>query len=237
MNKKITSLVAVLGLLVAGGVSRSSLVREHFRRFAERVELTGAARAFARHGHGRGAHGLERWLDGTKEHHGRQCQGTQRPGKRAGHFDHLRLAPDRHVDHFVLIHDKGGVDQVDPQHEQQRRAGVAGFLDESWFGVFRLGLVQAALGAVVVLTTLAAAVLGFVSAVAAYGGFPTRYPHWRFGMEYERLSKGYEYGLSKIYEMVINNDPCYAYLLEGNSTVEQKLVVLVAMSVLMTFSG
>ena len=20
--------------------------------------------------------------------------------------------------------------------------------------------------------------------VAAYGGFPTRYPHWRFGMEY-----------------------------------------------------
>ena len=23
--------------------------------------------------------------------------------------------------------------------------------------------------------------------VAAYGGFPTRYPHWRFGMEYEQL--------------------------------------------------
>ena len=61
--------------------------------------------------------------------------------------------------------------------------------------------------------------------VAAYGGFPTRYPHWRFGMEYERLSKSYAYGLSKIYEMVINNDPCYAYLLEGNSLVEQKLVI------------
>jgi stage V sporulation protein R len=28
--------------------------------------------------------------------------------------------------------------------------------------------------------------------IAAYGGFPVRYPHWRFGMEYERLSKGYE---------------------------------------------
>jgi stage V sporulation protein R len=27
--------------------------------------------------------------------------------------------------------------------------------------------------------------------IAAYGGFPTRYPHWRFGMEYEQLSKGY----------------------------------------------
>src|SRR5262249_33748031 len=58
-----------------------------------------------------------------------------------------------------------------------------------------------------------------------YGGFPTRYPHWRFGMEFEGLDKGYEYGLSKIYEMVINNDPCYAYLLEGNSSVDQKMVM------------
>ena len=61
--------------------------------------------------------------------------------------------------------------------------------------------------------------------VAAFGGFPTRYPHWRFGMEYEHLSKGYEYGLSKIYEMVINNNPSYAYLLEGNSSVDQKMVM------------
>jgi stage V sporulation protein R len=61
--------------------------------------------------------------------------------------------------------------------------------------------------------------------VAAYGGFPTRYPHWRFGMEFEGLAKGYEYGLSKIYEMVINNDPCYAYLLEGNSMTDQKMVM------------
>jgi stage V sporulation protein R len=61
--------------------------------------------------------------------------------------------------------------------------------------------------------------------VAAYGGFPNRYPHWRWGMEYEQLSKGYEYGLSKIYELVINNDPCYAYLLESNAEVDQKLVM------------
>jgi len=61
--------------------------------------------------------------------------------------------------------------------------------------------------------------------VAAYGGFPTRYPHWRFGMEYERLSKSYEYGLSKIYEMVINTNPSVAYLLEGNSLTDQKLVM------------
>ena len=61
--------------------------------------------------------------------------------------------------------------------------------------------------------------------IAAYGGFPNRYPHWRFGMEYERLSKSTEYGLSKIYEMVINNNPSYAYLLEGNSLTDQKLVM------------
>ncbi len=64
-----------------------------------------------------------------------------------------------------------------------------------------------------------------LSAVAAYGGFPTRYPHWRFGMEYEQLSKGYAYGLQKIYELVINNDPCYAYLLKSNELTDQKLVM------------
>jgi stage V sporulation protein R len=61
--------------------------------------------------------------------------------------------------------------------------------------------------------------------VAAYGGFPNRYPHWRFGMEYDQLSKGYEYGLSKIYELVINNNPTYAYLLEANADIDQKLVM------------
>ncbi len=61
--------------------------------------------------------------------------------------------------------------------------------------------------------------------IAAYGGFPTRYPHWSFGMQFEELKKGYEYGLSKIYEMVINNDPCYAYLMRCNHTVDQKLVM------------
>lgn len=61
--------------------------------------------------------------------------------------------------------------------------------------------------------------------VAAYGGFPNRYPHWTFGMEYERLQKSYRHGLHRIYEMVINNDPCYAYLLESNSDVDQKIVM------------
>ncbi len=61
--------------------------------------------------------------------------------------------------------------------------------------------------------------------IASYGGFPVRYPHWRFGMEYDHMMKSHTYGLSKIYELVINTDPCYAYLLEGNSHVDQKLVM------------
>jgi stage V sporulation protein R len=62
-------------------------------------------------------------------------------------------------------------------------------------------------------------------ALAARGGFPVRYPHWRFGMEYDHLSKSYEYGLSKIYEMVINANPCVAYLLNANPLTDQKLVM------------
>jgi len=61
--------------------------------------------------------------------------------------------------------------------------------------------------------------------IAAYGGFPQRYPHWRFGMEYESIRKRHHYGLGRIYEMVINNDPCYAYLQESNALVDQKLVI------------
>jgi stage V sporulation protein R len=61
--------------------------------------------------------------------------------------------------------------------------------------------------------------------VAAYDGFPVRYLHWRFGMEYERLGKSYAWGLHRIYEMVINTEPCYAYLLVSNLPVDQKLVM------------
>ena len=64
-----------------------------------------------------------------------------------------------------------------------------------------------------------------LSMFAAFGGFPTRYPHWRFGAQYDELMKGYAYGLQKIYEMVINTDPCYAYLLTANSITDQKLVI------------
>ncbi|HLO42058.1 MAG TPA: SpoVR family protein [Phycisphaerales bacterium] len=61
--------------------------------------------------------------------------------------------------------------------------------------------------------------------IASYGGFPTRFPHWRWGMEYDKLSKRDAYGMGRIYEMVINNDPCYAYLQEANNVTDQKLVM------------
>jgi len=61
--------------------------------------------------------------------------------------------------------------------------------------------------------------------IVASGGYPTRYPHWSHGQDYLRQARGYRHGLSKIYEMVINNDPCYAYLLESNPLIDQKMVM------------
>jgi len=61
--------------------------------------------------------------------------------------------------------------------------------------------------------------------VAAYGGFPTRYPHWRWGMDYEQLSKGYEYGLSKIYELRHQQRPLLRVPARGDAEVDQKLVM------------
>lgn len=64
-----------------------------------------------------------------------------------------------------------------------------------------------------------------INSLAAQEGFPVRYPHWRFGMNYDQYSKGYEWGLQKIYEMVINTNPSYAYLMTANSYVDQKTVM------------
>lgn len=61
--------------------------------------------------------------------------------------------------------------------------------------------------------------------VVAYVGFPVRYPHWKFGQEYERMSKQYAYGLSRIYEIVLNSNPALAYLLASNLDVDQKMVM------------
>ncbi|MTI83273.1 MAG: SpoVR family protein, partial [Firmicutes bacterium] len=41
-----------------------------------------------------------------------------------------------------------------------------------------------------------------------------------FGKAYHKMKTQYDYNLSRIYEMVINSDPCYAFLLEGNSLIQ-----------------
>lgn len=64
-----------------------------------------------------------------------------------------------------------------------------------------------------------------ISEVAAYGGFPVRYTHWSHGAEYEQLSRGYEYGMHKIYEMVINTNPSYIYCLDSNPLIDHVTVV------------
>ena len=40
----------------------------------------------------------------------------------------------------------------------------------------------------------------------------------RWGMQFEELQKQYSYD-AKIYELVINNDPCYAYLMRCNPQI------------------
>ncbi|MBO8138273.1 MAG: SpoVR family protein [Desulfotomaculum sp.] len=56
-------------------------------------------------------------------------------------------------------------------------------------------------------------------------GMPARFTHWSFGKAYHKLKMQYDFNLSRIYEMVINSNPCYAFLLEGNSLVQNKLVI------------
>jgi stage V sporulation protein R len=56
-------------------------------------------------------------------------------------------------------------------------------------------------------------------------GMPTRFSHWSFGKQFYKMKLHYDLGLSKIYELVINSDPCYAFLLDTNSLVQNKLIV------------
>lgn len=59
----------------------------------------------------------------------------------------------------------------------------------------------------------------------AYGGFQHRYPHWRWGMNYERQAKKDRHGLGKAFEIVNNDDPAHAFLQESNAAADQKAVI------------
>jgi stage V sporulation protein R len=53
---------------------------------------------------------------------------------------------------------------------------------------------------------------------------PGRFQHWTHGKAYYQMKTQYDYGLSRIYELVINNNPSYALLLDTNSLLENKFV-------------
>src|SRR5438046_10136915 len=54
---------------------------------------------------------------------------------------------------------------------------------------------------------------------------PARFSHWTFGRDYHRQKTSYAYGMSKIYEIVFNTDPCLAVLLGSASMLSLTLVV------------
>ena len=59
-----------------------------------------------------------------------------------------------------------------------------------------------------------------------YTGMPSHYPHWSYGKAYERLKTFYQYNLSGLpYEMVINSNPCLAYLMKDNTLLLQILTM------------
>ena len=60
----------------------------------------------------------------------------------------------------------------------------------------------------------------------AYVGMPSRYPHWSFGKSYEKNKTLYSFDLTGLpYEMVINSNPCLAYLMRENTLPLQILTI------------
>jgi len=60
----------------------------------------------------------------------------------------------------------------------------------------------------------------------ASSGLPVGYPHWSYGKEFIRNEQAYRRGMQGLaYEIVINSDPCIAYLMEENTVTTQALVI------------
>ena len=59
--------------------------------------------------------------------------------------------------------------------------------------------------------------------VSSYG-LPTRMSHWSFGRSFVHQKTYGEMGYSKIYELIINNNPSYAFLDDTNSDVVNMLI-------------
>ncbi|MHB9286102.1 SpoVR family protein [Halobacteriales archaeon Cl-PHB] len=59
----------------------------------------------------------------------------------------------------------------------------------------------------------------------AYGGFQHRYPHWRWGMQYDQQQKQRQFLGGKAFEIVNNDVPSHAFLQESNALADQKAVI------------
>ncbi|HEY4495513.1 MAG TPA: SpoVR family protein [Candidatus Paceibacterota bacterium] len=64
-----------------------------------------------------------------------------------------------------------------------------------------------------------------MSEIVARHGFPTTPHHWRYGQESLWWKKRFRFGLGRIYELVLNTVPAYAYLLQLNDVITQKAVM------------
>lgn len=57
-------------------------------------------------------------------------------------------------------------------------------------------------------------------------GMPINYNHWSFGKKFIQTEQTYKHGqMGLAYEIVINSDPCIAYLMEENTVTMQALVM------------
>lgn len=55
-------------------------------------------------------------------------------------------------------------------------------------------------------------------------GIPGRFNHWTRGKAYHVMKTQYDFGLARIYELVVNTNPTQAFLLDNNSLVTNKFV-------------
>ena len=59
--------------------------------------------------------------------------------------------------------------------------------------------------------------------VCAYG-LPVRARHWSYGRSYDHQKTYGEMGFSKVYEIILNNNPSYAFMLDTNSEVQNLFI-------------
>lgn len=64
-----------------------------------------------------------------------------------------------------------------------------------------------------------------MSEVVARHGFPAAPHHWRYGQQSLSLKRQFRHGLGRIYEIVLNTVPSYAFLLQVNDVITQKAVM------------